>query len=368
MGRRVFVLVAVLAFSMIVPALAGDLEIHVIDVGWGSSVLVRGADGTTVLMDSGDKGKGARFIKPYLESIGMQPDDGIDYTIAGHLHDDHIGGFDEVIGTRPGLYDVHIQNYYNGSTYTGASEFTKWRNAARSTTARRAVVMQVGTRIPLGEGATLTCVARNGSVIGGKKVAPKDENDRSIAVVIQYGGFDYFWASDMGGGSTDSRCTGRKTDQADVESSVIKAILPGGAHPLISKGGIDVLQVSHHGSESSTNANLVNGAAPAVAIISTGDGQRTNFQLPRKVVVDKVLAARVPCVTVAAPLVLQTEEGSPRGARTSTKGFSVGNIVIRTDGKATFTIEADGKVSEGPNEVAAARLPRTFDIDEVKEP
>ncbi|HEX3107952.1 MAG TPA: hypothetical protein VHU41_02580, partial [Thermoanaerobaculia bacterium] len=300
--------------------------------------------------------------------IGINPYDGLDYTIAGHLHNDHIGGFAEVIGTRPGLYDVHIQNYYNGSTNTGDTEFTKWRDAARSTTARRAVVMQVGTRIPLGEGATLTCVARNGNVIGGKKVASKDENDHSIAVVIQHGGFDYFWASDMGGGNTDRPCTGRKTTQADVESYVIKAILPGGAHPLISEGGIDVLQVSHHGSESSTNANLVNGAAPAVAIISTGAGQGTNYQFPRQVVVEKVLAAKVPCVTVTAPLVLQTEEGSPRGKKTSKKGFSVGNIVVRTDGKTTFTVEADGKVSQGPSEVAAAHLPRTFDIDEVREP
>jgi beta-lactamase superfamily II metal-dependent hydrolase len=124
--------------------------------------------------------------------------------------------------------------------------------------------MQVGTRIPLGDGAVLTCVARNGSVIGGAKVLitdANDENDRSIAVLIQYNGFDYFWASDLGGGKTDATCTGRTTTQVDVESVVIKAISPGGAHTLISKGGIDVLHVSRHGSESSTNANLLNGAA-----------------------------------------------------------------------------------------------------------
>ncbi|HEX7136620.1 MAG TPA: MBL fold metallo-hydrolase [Vicinamibacterales bacterium] len=368
MVRRVFAFVAIVAFTMIVPAFAGDLEIHVIDVGMGCSVLVHGPNGTTVLMDAGDKGKGAKIVQ-YLESIGIRPQDGLDYTIVGHLHDDHIGGFDEVVGKGPGKYDVHIQNYYNGSSAKGKA-VDEWRAAAKSTTAKHAVVLPVGASIPLGDGATLTCIARNGTVIGGKKVAVKNENDRSIAVVVQYHGFDYYWASDLGGGKTDAKCTGRNKahSQTDVESSVIQAILPNGAHPLISKGGIDVLHVSHHGSETSTNVNLLNGAAPAVAIISTGDGQDPDFQFPRKVVVDKVLGAKVPCVTVPAPLVLQTEEGKPRGTMTSTNGFSVGNIVVRTDGKKTFTIEADGKVSEGPNEVAAARLPRTFDIVEVREP
>jgi beta-lactamase superfamily II metal-dependent hydrolase len=343
-----------------------DLEIHVIDVGWGCSVLVRGPDGTTVLLDSGDDGKGEDLVKPYLRRVGINPEDGLDYTIVGHQHNDHLGGFDEVVGNGEDRYDVHIQNYYNGSTYGSTGTPVKnWRKAARSTTAGTPVVMPVGTRIALGDDAVLTAIAVNGKVIGGGKVAVTDENDRSIAVLIQYGGFDYYWASDLGGGKTDASCTHRNTGQVDVESSIIKAILPGGASPMISKGGIDVLHVSHHGSESSTNANLVNGAAPALAVISTGDGQSPNFQLPRKIVIEKVLEATVPCIKVDAPLILQTEEGKPLGAKTSKAGFSVGNIVIHTDGRKKFTVEADGKVTEGPNEVTAAGLPRTFDIDDT---
>src|SRR6266581_4623087 len=82
-----------------------------------------------------------------------------------------------------------------------------------STTAGAPVAMPVGTVIALGNGATLTCVARNGSIIGGGSVAVSDENDRSIALLIKYGGFDYIWASDMGGGP--DACTGRSTAQVD---------------------------------------------------------------------------------------------------------------------------------------------------------
>jgi beta-lactamase superfamily II metal-dependent hydrolase len=92
-------------------------------------------------------------------------------------------------------------------------------------------------------------------------VAATNENDLSIAVLIQYGGFDYLWASDLGGGNVDSSCTGRSTTQVDVETAVVWAISPA-AWPLISSGGVDVINVNHHGSESSTNMNWMNYSRP----------------------------------------------------------------------------------------------------------
>src|ERR1043166_6769520 len=277
---------AYLVIFLLAPPLIGqNLEIHYIDVGWGGAVLVKGPNGTTVLMDSGDTGKGTSYVVPYLKSIGIQPANGLDYTIASHQHCDHIGGMDEVVNAG---YNIHTKNYYNGSTNT-SSCVAGWNTAAATTTAGSPIAMPVGTVIQLGNGATLTCVARNGSIIGGGSVTVSDENDRSIAVLIKYGGFDYLWAGDMGGGS--DACTGRSTTQVDVESSVITAISPGGANPLISAGGIDVLHVNHHGSESSTNPTYFNTAQPEVALIGVGDGESTGWDLPRIDVVDHVLRA-----------------------------------------------------------------------------
>ena len=349
-----------------VSAAAQQLEIHYINVGWGGAVLIKGPDGTTVLMEAGNTGMGTSRVVPYLQSIGIMPANGLDYTIAGHQHCDHIGGLDEVINAG---YNVRIKNYYNGSSTTSTC-VTGWNSAAATTTAGGPVAPPVGTQIPLGNGARLTIVARNGSIIGGGSVSVSDENDRSIAVLIQYGGFDYLWASDMGGGNIDEACTGRFTSsQTDVESSVIQAISPGGAFPLISSGGIDVLHVNHHGSESSTNKNWMNLSQPAVAVISTGAGQSSGWDFPRIDVVEHVLLAQATaCITVPPGLVLQTEEGSPTGSLTSFAGFSVGNIKIATDGLNTFTVSADGAVSQGPNEVVAAALPRTIALDDVSGP
>ena len=337
-----------------------SLEIHVINVGWGASIFVRGPNGTKILIEAGNTGKGKGKVVPYLKSIGILPIDTLDYTIAGHQHSDHLGGMSEVVDSG---YTVRYKNYYNGSTYS-TTAVTRWKNAAMLTPAGALDTIPVGKQIDLGNGAKLTCIARNGKIIGGGTVAVSDENDRSIAALIQYGGFDFLWASDLGGGSES--CTGRYTaSQVDVETAVITAISPGGAHPMISSGGIDVLYVNHHGSESSTNSNWMNMSRPAVAVISTGSGQTSGWDFPRINVVDHVLLAQSSsCVTVPPALVLQTEEGNPTGSSTSYDGYCVGDIVIKTDGVSKFRVSADGAVTEGPDERIAAGLPRLFDLDD----
>jgi len=220
----------VLACIMLFPltALAQNLEVHVINVGWGCSVLIKGPNGTTILMDGGNTGKGTNEIVPYLNSIGVTTTTELNYIIAGHQHCDHTGGLDEVINAG---YNVLNKNYYNGSSYASTCN-DGYAAAAATTTAGAITAMPVGTQILLGNGAKATCVARNGSIIGGGSVTVSDENDRSIAILVQYGGFDFLWASDLGGG-TDA-CTGRSTSQTNVETAVVQAISPGGASPMIS--------------------------------------------------------------------------------------------------------------------------------------
>src|SRR6476660_5981354 len=172
--RQLRSLVGICLFVVFPSVLAAQqLEIHYIDVGWGGSVFLKGPDGTTVLLEAGNTGLGTQYVVPYLKSIGIQPANGLDYVVGGHQHCDHIGGLDEVINAG---YNVHIKQYYNGSTYA-SSCVDQWNAAAATTTAGAPVAMPVGTVIQLGNGATLTCVARNGSVIGGASVPVTDEND-----------------------------------------------------------------------------------------------------------------------------------------------------------------------------------------------
>src|SRR5258706_14644640 len=130
-------LVRTLVLLVALPLAAQQLEIHYIDVGWGGSVFIKGPTGITVLMEAGNTGMGTQYVVPYLQSIGVQPANGIDYVIGGHQHCDHVGGLDEAINAG---YNIHIKQYYNGSSYA-SSGVDQWNAAAPGTTAGAPIAM-----------------------------------------------------------------------------------------------------------------------------------------------------------------------------------------------------------------------------------
>jgi len=351
--------------TVTVQPLPAYLEIHQINVGWGNATLIRGPDGTTVLIDAGNTGMGRDRVVPYLKSIGIQPADGLTYTIASHQHCDHVGGLDEVIQAG---YDVKVRNYFNGSDESPDCA-GEWKAAAATTTAGAPVVPLEGFGPPMGNGGWLVFMSINGQIFWGVDVPPSSENDRSIAVLVTWGGFDYLGGGDVGGGDADKACTGREGGQSDVETGLTEGVIATGSCGFgcdlgfVPPGGIDVLHVNNHGGETSTSSNYMNSMRPAVALIGTGAGQPPAYQHPRKHVVEQVLLAQAPCVGAPPALVLQTEEGLPVGPETSLAGYNVGDIVVTTDGRTTFTVRATGAVTQGPNELIAAGLPRVFAID-----
>ncbi len=340
---------------------AQNLEIHYINVQQGGCTLIVGPDGTTILYDGGYEFKGTNEIIPYLQGLGITTSQALDYVIAGHRDTDHYRGLTEVMN---GGYDA-LNVYDNGSDKynTYVQEFL---DAAATTTAGGVVPMTLGQVISLGGGATATCVAVNGSVVGSGAVpnGTVNENDRAIALLIEFGDFDFLLHGDIGGGDDDYDCTARGTSQENIETPMVQAIMPAGPYPLLTQYGVEVAHVAHHGSESSTNADYMNALSPSVACISVGDGQSTNWYHPRMDVVENVLLAQAPCVTVPPALVLQTEEGSPTGAKTSFAGYCTGDIIITTDGVNSYTVSGTGAVSQGPDERAAAGLPAVFYFDE----
>lgn len=349
-----------LAFALAVHG--GDLKIHVINVGWGSAVLVQGPTGKNILLEAGNPGAGTTRVVPYLQAKGVTA---LDAIVLGHNHEDHSGGLPEV---KAAGFLAPV-NYYNGSA-AGSSLTRAWISGVSA----RAMVP--GDVIDLGDGAKATCIAANGRVMGSTvNFAAGNENDNSLALLFQYKGFDYLWESDLGGApDAEDLCSGRSTSQKDVEVPMIRAISPGGASPLISAGGIDICHVGHHGSESSTHPVYLRTAKPEVALISTGIGN-SSWSFPYVKTVDNVLlSGEAGCAGVAAPLVLQTEDGHG-----STSGYAVGNIVIRTNG-AKYWISANSDNGNTPyiasgnlaSEREAAGIPlgieREFDVDDAAAP
>jgi len=341
--------------SLLGPLLLGaqELTIQVINVGWGSSVLLGGPTGMEVLLEAGRPGMGVAKVAPYLRARGITH---LDAIVLGHLHLDHGGGLPELAE----LGYAAPRNYWNGSP-GGNGSCRAW--VAR--TGAQALVP--GDRLDLGGGATATCIAANGRILGlpptfqaPASAAPgptledeallDPENDRSIALLVTYGGFSYLWESDLGGGpDAEDPCSGRRSAQADMEVPMIRAISPGGAHPLLGPQGVDVIHLGHHGSESSTHPVYLRLARPTVALLSTGAGQGQGWALPYRHTIDGVvLAGPEGCAGVPAPLLLQTEDGDQdSGGQRSTSGYAVGNLTVRTDG-ATFWAGCDSINGDRP--------------------
>jgi beta-lactamase superfamily II metal-dependent hydrolase len=75
--RRTLSLVSLLGSLFFTIALtAQQLEIHYIDVGWGGSVLVRGPNGTTVLMDAGIRRRERTTSSPTSRASASSPNRG----------------------------------------------------------------------------------------------------------------------------------------------------------------------------------------------------------------------------------------------------------------------------------------------------
>lgn len=74
------------------PVVNGDVYLHVIDVGQGSSTLIQqGNEG--ILIDAGESDYG-KTVDDYINSCGI---DSLKYVVASHPHSDHIGGMPYVL-------------------------------------------------------------------------------------------------------------------------------------------------------------------------------------------------------------------------------------------------------------------------------
>ncbi|WP_071541483.1 MBL fold metallo-hydrolase [Neomoorella thermoacetica] len=66
---------------------------HYIDVGQADSILIQLPDAKNILIDGGNNADGPAVIR-YLKDQGVSR---LDYIIATHPHEDHVGGLDAVI-------------------------------------------------------------------------------------------------------------------------------------------------------------------------------------------------------------------------------------------------------------------------------
>ena len=246
-GKTAAALCAVLAVTAggYAYAVRPELEALVIDVGQGSSMLVK-ADGYTGLIDTGD---GGTDVSSVVKAAGVAR---LDFVVLTHGHLDHAGGFQNVLETfPPGM--LYVSSDSSGSLLKAeyAALDANWKVTA----------VETGDTVKLGKVLMEFMCAEQ--FFGGRTDA--DENNASLCVRFSSG-------------------CGSLIVTGDLQKEGEEALAAAGAFKET-----DVLIVPHHGSASGSGEKMLSIIKPGYAIISVG--AKNTYGHPSKDALSRLEAA-----------------------------------------------------------------------------
>ena len=204
-----------------------SFAVHFIDVGQADCSLVA-CDGVYMLIDGGNAGD-SDLVYTYLKEQDVEQ---LDYLVATHLHEDHIGGLSSA--PYAATVGIALAPKTDGTTKV-------YKNLIKSLTAQdvELTVPEIGSEFQLGSARV--------RVLGPVKEY-SDTNNTSLVLAVDYGQTTFLFTGDM---------------EHDAELDLIES-------------GVDlsatVLKVGHHGSSSSTSYPFLREVMPEYAVISVGEG------------------------------------------------------------------------------------------------
>lgn len=214
------------------------LNIHVIDVGKADAILIE-CEGHAALLDAGTALSGDTVVD-YIARCHI---DDLDYVIASHPDNDHIGGMAQVLSEIP--VNKFVRSHYNANGYTGLDAVIHERAISECT-------VSAGDRLSLG-GAEI--------FILGPLRAYDDTNNASLVFKLEYRGFSALFCGDIEG---------------EAEADLVKCYKDISA---------ELLKVPHHGSKTSCSKDFLTAVSPKYAVVSVG---RDNNKLPTEKILKRL--------------------------------------------------------------------------------
>ena len=201
---------------------SANVTIKFIDVGQGEAILIALPE-KTMLIDAGPTGSAPK-IAQVLQELGRNK---IDYLVATHPDEDHIGGMADVISS------TQIGTIYAPNKTNNTATYRKFLTAIQNNNLQ-ITLAEAGTIIDQTDDYKL-------EILWPKKDANFPEtNDYSIIIKLTVGNKTFLFTGD----------------------APTNAIL--NSNP----GHIDVLKLSHHGSRTGTTEQLVRKLSPTYAVVS----------------------------------------------------------------------------------------------------
>ncbi|MEM9293764.1 MAG: lamin tail domain-containing protein [Acidobacteriota bacterium] len=266
-ARGLALLVATLVF--VAPASAQYLRIYYPDIEQGSSTVLVAPTGEAMIIDAGSALEPSdddvvAFVLD-LKDAGIITS--LDYVVATHYDEDHIGRLEEILflaGVSPS-----VVTYDRGAFFQTPGSFA-YSDYSFAAGLNNRTTITPGTNISLGGGVTVEAYVVNGDLRGGSSVtitsSSQFENSASVGLVIRFGNFDVW----IGGDLTGEPSTG----VVDVETPV---------GPLA--WDVDIYTLNHHGSRTSSNSSFLAQLKAEVGINQNSAGN--NFGHPNLDVVNR---------------------------------------------------------------------------------
>lgn len=201
--------------------------VHFIDVGQGDATLIQ-ASGGTVLIDGGDNHFSDNLLE-YLKNEGVSH---ITYVVATHPHSDHIGGLINV------LYELDVDYVMMPRVAHSTLTFERFITAIENN--KIEVLEPIVSEVFNIGNVEFTVLAPNSS-------GYRSLNDYSIVLRMVYGDVSFLFTGDA---------------ERVSENEILKNNLNVSA---------DILQVGHHGSNTSTTQEFLDAVSPYIAVISVGE-------------------------------------------------------------------------------------------------
>lgn len=215
------------------------LKVYFMDVGQADCILIDN-NHEYALIDGGNTIDGKKLVK-YFKDIGIKK---FNYVIATHPHEDHIGGLNFII------YNFNIDHFIGTNIKTSFKSYDNMMNALEKKNIKYEVP-NINDTFKVGELIFKVIYLDNNK---------DDINSSSIVIEMNYKNNSFLFTGDT---------------TTDAEKKYLDSL-----------NEIDVLKVSHHGSQYASSAQFLMKTKPKYAIISVGKGNEYGY--PKQVVLDKL--------------------------------------------------------------------------------